>query len=143
MTVSYAQVVLACNIGGCTGVKTDDTPVDVFFAAVLGIVLLCMVFKAVQTARRRRLLRNGTAATAVILEIEAREVRGGTVDTEVKLSVTEPNGAVFESRTTASFPLTDLPKAGWNVPVRYSQKDTWRVAVAGPAQPPMPPEGEP
>ncbi|MGW2422238.1 hypothetical protein ACWC0C_23790 [Streptomyces sp. NPDC001709] len=138
--MSYAQVVLACNIGGCTGVKTDDRPVDVSVAVVAGIIVLFLFYKAIQAARQRRLLQNGTAATAVILEIEARAVRGGTVDTDVQLSITKPDGAVFESHTTASFPLTDLPKAGWAVPVRYSEKDHSRVAVSGPPKPPAPPE---
>jgi hypothetical protein len=89
--------------------------------------------------RKRRLLANGVAAQAVITALDPRgPVRNAArVKVSVTVAITPPEGGEpFESWATEEYPVTALPQVGWTVPVRYSDRDHWRMALAGPAAAP-------
>jgi hypothetical protein len=104
-----------------------------------GGILIGMITTITRQQRKRRLLEHGVAAAAVITALSPYGPvhNAARVKVDVTLTVTPPDGLEpFESRTTEEFPITALPSVGWTVPVRYSARDHWQLALAGPATEP-------
>lgn len=85
-----------------------------------------------------RLRTRGLAGTAVITAMNGRRVIRDSPDmrVDVTLRVTSPEGEEFETWTTATLPIVGMPQVGWEVPVRYSPRDRYRIVLIGDAAPP-------
>ncbi|NUS11897.1 MAG: hypothetical protein HOY69_10940 [Streptomyces sp.] len=117
-----------------TGRSVGGGPLHVTVAAgaALGAVLLLYVLAlAIAAHRRRRVLRHGVTAHAVIEAITAHRVvaRGEAVRAALALTVMPPDGPDYAAVATAVFPTDDLPEPGWTVLVRYWPSAPHRLAV--------------
>ncbi|MFI1094520.1 hypothetical protein [Streptomyces sp. NPDC020917] len=130
--VPSPQCYRACPAGGGAG---DLTTFLIVAGSVVGAVLVGWMVKV---ELDHRLRTRGVPGTAVITALEGRRVVPGTPDMKVTVTllVTAPDGEELETWTTAQLPILDMPRAGWRVPVRYSARDRYRVALTGPAVPP-------
>ncbi|MGW1282748.1 hypothetical protein ACWD4N_03285 [Streptomyces sp. NPDC002586] len=131
------QLAYNCHMENCTGFKPDNTPFYILIATVIFVVLVVGTAEAVTSRQRSRLLQDGIAAGAEIEKITVRKVlKDGTVEAELTLKITPPDGDVFEAQADGKFPISELPQVGWMINVRYSERDRHRIAVEGAAAPP-------
>ncbi|MFI0937602.1 hypothetical protein [Streptomyces sp. NPDC021020] len=131
-----AQLAANCHQGNCTG-HIDNTPAYFIFGGIGAVMLIGIAFAAGDSASRHRIMTRGVAATAEIVKVAPRNfLRDGMVRLDLTLAVTPPDGEAFEVETDHTFPITDLPKAGWTLPVRYREENHYRVLVSGEPVPP-------
>lgn len=130
------QLAFNCHQENCTG-HVDNTPFYYIMGGIgLALSIGCLV-AALESNGRRRILERGVAATAEITKLAPRQVlNSGSVMLDLTLAVTTPAGEVVEVETGHRFPITELPRAGWTVPVRYPEGNPYYLVVAGPAAPP-------
>lgn len=109
------------------------------YLIVVGSVAAAVILGyCVKVEAEHRLRTRGLAATAVITALDGRRVIQNSPDikVDVTLRVTTPEGEEFETWTTARLPIVGLPQVGWEVQVRYSRRDRYRIALVGEAAPP-------
>jgi hypothetical protein len=118
--------------------KTDDSDITTFFVVVGCVAAAALLGYLVKVEFDHRLRTRGTSATAVITDLRGRRVipHSPEMKVDVTLRVTAPDGEEFETWTTAELPIIGMPQVGWSVPVRYSERDRYRIALVGEALPP-------
>lgn len=130
------QLAANCHMENCTG-HIDNTPFYYIMGGIGLVFLAGCVISVREAHNRKRLMERGVAATAEITKIAPRQVlKAGSVMLDLTLAVTAPDGEVFEAETGQKFPITELPHAGWTVPVRYAANNRYRLLVSGAPSPP-------
>lgn len=131
--MALVHLAVNCHMNNCTG-HIDNTPFYFIFGGIGLVIVITAVVGIVQASRKQGLLDRGVVATGEITKIAPRTVlKSGSVVMDMTLAVTAPDGEVFEAETSEKFPINDLPRVGWTVPVRYAEKNHNRVVVSGAA----------